>query len=268
MILKLGNRSDYVKELQEALGIWVDGDFGPKTEKAVKQFQKENELTVDGIVGPATWKALKESQESTPYTLEQIKQSVETKGYKWFDGGDYDVNIVGVRSPDKDDEITNKYDDYITVSYKVDGEWKFHCWPATTQPGMYWIKHPMNRKGCAILVPDQYRGVYKIDGHGKTRYSALCQRLGKVRVYRDGNKDDVYDYDADSITEGYYGINIHRSSAYKASNYINKYSAGCQVFQDPDDFDEMMSIAGKAKDAWGNKFTYTLLNSTDVSTQL
>ena len=33
MILKLGNRSDYVKELQEALGIWVDGDFGPKTEK-------------------------------------------------------------------------------------------------------------------------------------------------------------------------------------------------------------------------------------------
>ena len=67
MILKLGNRSDYVKELQEALGIWVDGDFGPKTEKAVKQFQKENELTVDGIVGPATWKALKESQESTPF---------------------------------------------------------------------------------------------------------------------------------------------------------------------------------------------------------
>jgi hypothetical protein len=47
-------------------------------------------------------------------------------------------------------------------------------------------------------------------------------------------------------------------------NYINKYSAGCQVFADPDDFDEFMAILYKAREEWGNKFTYTLLESKDI----
>ena len=46
MVLKIGDKGDKVKELQELLGITVDGDFGPKTEKAVKEFQKDNGLSV------------------------------------------------------------------------------------------------------------------------------------------------------------------------------------------------------------------------------
>ena len=101
------------------------------------------------------------------------------------------------------------------------------------------------------------------DKHGG-RYEAVCQRNGKVKVYRDGNKDDLYDFDSDTITEGSYGINIHRSSAYKTGTYINKYSAGCQVFADPDDFDDFMEICHKSKDVWGNAFTYTLIESKDI----
>ena len=55
MLLKLGSQGKEVKELQEFLEIYADGDFGPKTEIAVKKWQSENGLVADGIVGPKTW---------------------------------------------------------------------------------------------------------------------------------------------------------------------------------------------------------------------
>jgi peptidoglycan hydrolase-like protein with peptidoglycan-binding domain len=47
-----------VKQLQSALHVSVDGDFGPATEAAVRRLQARHGLTVDGIVGPATWSVI------------------------------------------------------------------------------------------------------------------------------------------------------------------------------------------------------------------
>ena len=58
MLLKYGSKGNEVKQLQEFLGITVDGDFGKQTEREVKKWQSENNLLVDGIVGPATWDAM------------------------------------------------------------------------------------------------------------------------------------------------------------------------------------------------------------------
>jgi peptidoglycan hydrolase-like protein with peptidoglycan-binding domain len=49
---------NYVRTLQAALHISVDGEFGPETEAAIKRFQSEHGLEVDGVVGPETWGAL------------------------------------------------------------------------------------------------------------------------------------------------------------------------------------------------------------------
>ena len=57
-MLKIGNKGEEVKRLQEALGINNDGIFGKQTEEAVKLFQKKNGLEVDGIVGDKTWASL------------------------------------------------------------------------------------------------------------------------------------------------------------------------------------------------------------------
>ena len=54
MVLKLGNRGNEVKLLQEKLNLKADGIFGPLTEEAVKDFQRSNGLEVDGIVGTNT----------------------------------------------------------------------------------------------------------------------------------------------------------------------------------------------------------------------
>ena len=198
------------------------------------------------------------------YTREQIEATIKAKGYKWFENGDYNLNIVGVRNSDTNGEVTNKFDDCITLSYKSDGEWQFHCFGATTDPGKHWVENIMNESGVAILKPNQYRGSHKIGLH-QGKYEALRQAK-PVQVYRDNNLDECYDLNEENLQEGIFGINIHRATKWegKKSTQIDKWSAGCQVIAANDDFRLFMEICNKAKDVWGNSFTYTLIESDDI----
>lgn len=200
------------------------------------------------------------------YTREQIETAVKSKKYVWFEDKSnkgYDVNIVGVRNSSTGKKVTNVFDDKITITFKDEkGEWQFYCWDATTDPGkksmLEWNKMGITG-GCARLVPGQYRTTYAIDKH-QGKYDALCQRLAKVKVYRDSDFD--LEYDEDKITEGIYGINIHKAG--RDSTWVENWSAGCNVFKRVKDFDEFMKICKKAAKIHGNKFSYTLLESTDI----
>ena len=197
------------------------------------------------------------------YTREQVKKAVEGKGYKWFENGNYNLNIVGVRNSDTNGVVTNKFDDCLTVSYNLDGESKFHCFKATTDPGSHWEKNLLNEDGVAILVPNQYRSSHEIRLH-QGKYEAICQKK-PVKVYRDNNKDGKYDMLKENIHEGIFGINIHKAgSRVEGSTQIDKWSAGCQVIAKESDFNILMELAYKAKNLYGNSFTYTLIESKDI----
>ena len=108
------------------------------------------------------------------YTREQIEETMVSKGYKYFTGGDYDVNIIGVRNSKTKNRVTNAFDDCITLSYKINNEWQFHCYKCTTDPGTHWVENLLNPNGVAILKPGQYRSSHKIGLH-QGKYEALRQ---------------------------------------------------------------------------------------------
>ena len=184
-------------------------------------------------------------------------------GYVFFTNGDYNLNIIGVRNLLGDNIQRDTFNDALVVIYKENGKWVKKIWDATTDPSLKLLKAPSNSNGTAILVPGQYRSTYKIDIHGG-KYTALCQRLGNVKVYRDKNRDNKLDMDPKTIQTGMFGINIHRASAYNVSETIGGYSAGCQVFKSYKDFDVFMSLLNKSKNLYGNSFTYTLLTTNNL----
>ena len=57
-VVRLHSRGPWVEKLQKALGISVDGIFGPATEAALKAYQQQEGLTVDGVAGRMTYRAL------------------------------------------------------------------------------------------------------------------------------------------------------------------------------------------------------------------
>jgi len=204
----------------------------------------------------------------TCYTREQIETSVKAKGYKWFEDNNnkgYDVNIVGVRNSETKGRVTNAFDDCMTISYKVEGEWKFHCFPCTTDPGTHWVENILNDRGVAILKPGQYRGSHKLRLH-QGKYLALGQKK-PMSIYRDANLDGKYDLIEESVREELIGINIHRatSRAGGKSTRVDKWSAGCQVIADNDDWHEFLDICQAAREIHGNSFSYTLLESNDIA---
>ncbi len=190
----------------------------------------------------------------------QYRDLFNKKEYSFFDGDhSFNVNIVGVRNPAG---RVNKFDDLLVAIYRDSHKrWVVDSYQITTDPGLYWLQHPMNVKGTAIMCPGHYRGAYKLGKHAG-KYEALCQRGGPIEVWRDSNLDNRHDMSNESIDRGFFGVNIHKAG--RNSTRVDKWSAGCQVFKNDGDFKEFMKTIHSAKKKFGNSFTYTLLDGTEV----
>ena len=58
---------------------------------------------------------------------------------------------------------------------------------------------------------------------------------------------------------------MHRSNETRASTQVDRWSAGCQVFQDPDHFKFAMNLCQRQIDERGyDTFSYTLLEEADL----
>jgi hypothetical protein len=183
---------------------------------------------------------------------EQLIAALLAQGYRVFTRP-FELNIVGIRN--------HVFNDTINAVYKDDkGEWQLRSYPATTDPGTYWLDNPSNPLGTAILKAGQYIGSH-IMGLHRGKYMALVQR-NPVTVIRDSKRDGTLDFSGKEDT-GLFGINIHRAMEAGVTKSIDRYSAGCQVFANAADFAAFMGLCERHKLLYGNSYTYTLLQETE-----
>jgi hypothetical protein len=175
------------------------------------------------------------------YTTKELKAEFERLGYPWPV-----FHLVGIRS---NANAKNQFDDLIGVVEKDTVSW-YSC---TTNPGTHWLQNLLNPKGSAVLKPGQWDDCWKIGLH-QGKYEALVQ-CAPITVYRDADRDDVAEEQGKEDT-GLFGINIHRANPSMISKIIDKWSAGCQVLNDPKQFAQLLD---KCKKSGFRKFTYTLL---------
>ncbi|MDD2707526.1 MAG: hypothetical protein PHV34_05905 [Verrucomicrobiae bacterium] len=124
------------------------------------------------------------------------------------------IGIRGYRIGATGQNQIGRYDDLII---RVMGD-DLAEFPASTDPGRYYIRHPANPRGCAMLRPGLWwyeLGVHK--GH-----AALTQ-ADAVDVDRLDQNGDMRGAD-----RGDFGINIHSGGS---EDEVGAWSAGCQIIK-------------------------------------
>ena len=234
----------------------MDGIFVPISTAALKEFQDYLECSQVGVLDTETAKKLIETD---PDELRKIREEKFQGKLKL--GNDLasrivnymllkkyhvsvkpkEYNIVYVEGMNADGrentDAPNKFNDRRIVIEIVDGVPKIRGnWEATTEPGTYYTKYPMNKKGAARIAFDQFKA-WRVGKH-KTQYPALRQ-VKSITVHRDRNKDGSRV--GDSLDTGIFYINQHHANN-QPRHDIGLWSAGCLVGRTKAGHEEFMKI--------------------------
>ncbi len=191
--------------------------------------------------------------------LSKTRQILRSKNYRLFERP-YELNIVAYRSKFV---RSNRFDDEIHIFYKNgQGQWVYHIFPATTDPGQYWLDNPMHPQGTAFLKKGQYVDGYALCLH-RGIYEALVQ-VKDVTVIRNYNRGGIFNwFESGKPDTGRFGINVHRANESGIVKTIDHFSAGCLVFANAADYFFFMELARLHRDKYGNRFTLTLIDFRD-----
>lgn len=172
-----------------------------------------------------------------------------------------EILLIGIRDSSKlKKDVINDYLGYITRN-------ELFLAPGTTDPGVYYYENPMNDKGTFHLKTKFHKNIWCFGKH--RGYEALVNDWRyclPTEGWRDANFN--FEFDEDDITvKGHYGINFHRMHPINIVNKIGRYSAGCQVVQDPKHFEKILNRCkqtNKYKSPGKSIYSYLLLDIRQI----
>lgn len=216
-----------------------------------------------------------------PAPLTPVAAAIRRKGYK-LDARPLVPNLFGIRShavrlhaPGLLDEdpidpfasITNRWDDYIGVTYFDGVLWREFMFVGTTDPGN--LAGP-DQRGTAVMKPGQYVDAYALGKH--RGYPAIVNWGLTAPEYWRVNRTALHGVHASGEGNEYIGLNIHRANrdGDNPPTDVGPYSAGCQVIKDYDDWtwflDKVTALQNYAEHTHARDYmTYTLLMLGDVT---
>lgn len=181
--------------------------------------------------------------------LAQIQQFYKDNNYEI-----QKFNLFGIRDESglKDDVIND------ILGFFTDKE-LFIC-PGTTDPGVYWtISSERNKKGTFHLLEGFHEKVWTFGKHkGYDAFVNDWKACKPTKGWRDANYNFTRDA-KDVVVCDYFGVNFHRMHETLIAKVIGKYSAGCQVVQNPKDFQYILK---QAQLSGVKVFNYMLFKNT------
>lgn len=256
----LGSDTDLAKEVQKrliALGCLdpkADGEFGTISQLGLKSFARHEKLHFAQQLTAPIAQALLDENSKTFIPL-KLGSDLGSRLVAYLQASKYHLarlpghtNIVYLEGSNADGRHnTDRADEWndrrIVFVVGDDGRPKVtHNTPATTEPGVFYTKNPLNKDGAARIAFQQYKawvvGMHKAGT--KTAQEALVQ-AGRISVFRDKNMDGLRTGDAEFVGSGF-GINQHGTLGAKGPKTIGKWSAGCLVARQPADHHRFMDL--------------------------
>lgn len=196
-------------------------------------------------------------------TIQKLKDTIASKGYKWFDS---QPNIIAIRTSL---QVPDLFNDILCIVYKEAGVEKLYTAIITTEPGTTYQKKLLNAQGCWVMMPAQMIDAYAPGFHQSKPDHRCLKSVGKIFGLREDDKDGIILNDKNSVAtwqEGStIGANIH-GALHKAdidlTKVVGPWSAGCQVHERWSRKEEMMRIIDLY--SMFKRFTYTLIVEADV----
>ena len=150
---------------------------------------------------------------------------------------DYPVKVLGIRgyynvgAPGND---LGLYDDLIVICVNNDTE----SFRASTDPGRYMIRNPMNSRGCAVLSEAVH--YFKKGSHDSRDAFVQAEPVKVYRLDKDGNVQGSSWLNS--------SLNMHSGAGLGAGGQgddVGQMSAGCQIIFNPPGY-----FQGGANDPW------------------